>query len=409
MTNAFWQRAIILVDMNAFFASVEQLDFPRLRGKPVAVTNGAQGTCIITASYEARTFGIKTGVRLKEALQRCPSLQVVPSRPKRYAEVSTKIMSALQEITPDIEVFSIDEAFLDVTHCQSLWGSPEVIAVKTKQLVKSVSGLDCSVGVSSNKTTAKFAAKQQKPNGLTIIYPEKARSILAPFPVTDLCGIGKGIGEFLAERGVIKCGDMQHLPISVLAKRFGNLGRRIWHMCQGSDPEPLSLLTKAPKSLGHGKVMPPDTRDENLVKIYLRHMSEKVAARLRCNKLESQSFFIGFRFQRQRIWLAEKVVLEQPTQHGQDIYESGVNLLKRKWRGEGLCQLQVTALQPQPENIQVDLFAGSSEVNKINDVIDKINQRYGQFTVMPATLLDRTEMHDVIAPAWRPGGTRRSV
>lgn len=122
--SALWQRAIILMDLDAFFASIEQLDYPELRGKPVAVTNGSQGTCIITCSYEARKYGIKTGMRLYDARKLCPGIIQCPSRPNRYTEISKNIMLALFNITPDIEVFSVDEAFLDVTGCQLLHGTP---------------------------------------------------------------------------------------------------------------------------------------------------------------------------------------------------------------------------------------------------------------------------------------------
>ena len=207
--NTVWQRAIILVDMNAFFASVEQLDHPEWRGQPLVITNGEQGTCIITSSYEARAYGIKTGMRLNEARQLCSHLIQVPAHPKRYTEVSSAIMQALMSITPDIEVFSIDEAFLDVTHCQHLHGHPEKIGLMAKQGVFEASGLLCSIGVSGDKTTAKYAAKLQKPDGFTVISPWDARDRLFTVPVTELCGIAGGIGAFLAKHGVYTCGDIE--------------------------------------------------------------------------------------------------------------------------------------------------------------------------------------------------------
>jgi DNA polymerase IV len=411
-----WRRAIILMDMNAFFASVEQYDFPELRGQPVAVTNGEIGTCIITASYEARAFGIKTGMRLKEARVLCSHLKVCPSRPKRYAEISSLIMQSLEKITPDIEVFSIDEAFLDVTHCQLLLGSPEVIAQQTKQLVYEVSGLLCSVGVSGDKTTAKFAAKQKKPNGLTVILPEESESTLANVLVTELCGIAEGVGRFLAARGVYHCGDMKKIPISVLGKRFGNIGRRIWLMCQGQDPEPVKIKTAQVKSLGHGKVMPPNTNNITLIKTYLRHMCEKLALRLRNNSLEAQYFFIGFRLQKNKEWMGDKIRLMFPMQHGEDIYNAGVAFLSRYWKGEAFSQIQVTALDPKPKGLQGDLFQDANDImsksthnEKLDSTIDNINQRFGAFSIMSGSLLDRSLMHDVISPAWRPEGSRRSI
>ncbi len=404
----YWKRAIILVDMNAFFASVEQLDHPELRGKPIAVTNGKQGTCIITASYEARAFGIKTGMRLRLARELCPKLIICPSHPKRYAEVSSLIMHTLNNITPDIEVFSIDEAFLDVSGCQRLWGHPEHIGLRTKELVKAVSGLYCSVGVSGDKTTAKFAAKQHKPDGFCMITPDEATSRLANVPVTELCGIGPGIARFLAKHGVHVCGDMQKLPIGVLGKRFGNLGRRIWYMCQGNDPDPVHTQATAVKSLGHGKVMPPMTTDKKIILTYLKHMCEKVAMRLRRHQLMARWFFIGFRQQSDRQWVACKLQTVTPTHHGQDIFTLGKALLTTQWHGQGLCQLQVTALDPHPQQLQQELFDNPT-INKIDQTIDQINARFGDFSITSATLLSRSEMHDVIAPAWRPNGERRSV
>lgn len=245
-----WRRAIIFIDMNSFFAAVEQLDFPELRAKPIAVTNGEQGTCIITCSYEARSYGIKTGMRLREARKLCPSLVQVPSRTDRYIEISNKIMDALQAITPDIEVFSIDEAFLDITKGLHLYQSPIAAARKAQGIVHEVSGLPCSIGLSSDKTTAKYAGELEKPNGFVVIPPWEVETKLANVKVTELCGIGKNIGRFLARFGVLYCKDMHKIPISILANRFGNIGRRIWLMCQGKDDEPVHTSIPPPKSIG---------------------------------------------------------------------------------------------------------------------------------------------------------------
>ena len=157
-----WSRAIILVDMNAFFASVEQHDKPEWRGRPVAITNGLQGTCIITCSYEARAMGVKTGMRLKEAYEKCPTLIQCPAHPERYAKVSTLIMESLYSITPDVEIFSVDEAFLDVTHCQNLLGEPEVIARLVKEAVYNASSILCSVGMSGDKNNSKACGQTKQ-------------------------------------------------------------------------------------------------------------------------------------------------------------------------------------------------------------------------------------------------------
>lgn len=404
----FWPCAIILVDMDAFFASIEQLDRPQWRGRPVAITNGMQGTCIITCSYEARARGIRTGMRLKEARHLCPELIQCPARPRRYAEVSTRIMEAMQEFTPDVEVFSVDEAFLDVTRCQRLLGHPADIAQGVKRRVLEVSGVSCSVGLSGDKTTAKFAAKQGKPDGLVVIPPWEAAARLRDVPVTKLCGIAGGIGGFLAARGVHTCGDMARLPIGELASRFGNLGRRIWHMCQGQDPEPVQVHVAPPKSIGHGKVVPPATTDARLLLTYLTHMSEKVGARLRRHDMQASVFFIGLRAREG--WLGGKWRTALPTSDGREITALCRDALRRAWRGEGIHQVQVTALDPRAAGVQLELFGdGDGRRAQVNRVMDQINGRYGEFTLSPAVLLNRSSMPNVIAPAWKPFGHRQTI
>lgn len=407
--SAHWQRAIILVDMNAFFASVEQLDHPEWRGRALAVTNGKQGTCVITSSYEARAFGIKTGMRLYEARRLCPDLIQVPAHPERYVQVSRATMDALATLTPDMEVFSIDEAFLDVTRCQLLFGSPEQMGLMAKELVYQASGLLCSIGVSGDKTTAKFAAKQQKPDGFTVIPPWETKEHLKKVPVTELCGIKSGIGGFLAKHGVLTCGDMEKVPISILAKRFGNLGRRIWYMCQGADPDPVHTKVASPKSMGHGKVMPPKTRDPRVIETYLMHMCEKLASRLRHHSLYAQHFFVGLRSY-DFGWIGGTAQTLQPTHDGREIFQLGSFLLAQRWEGEPVGQIQVTALDPNPGGLQLDLFSVPDEKrDHINEVLDDINDRFGEFTIAPAPLLFRSEMPNVIAPAWKPEGHRQTI
>lgn len=395
--------------MNCFFAQIEQQDNPFWRNRPVAVTNGIQGSTIITSSYEARAYGVKTGMRLKEARQLCPDLIQAPSRPHRYVKVSTRIMAALQSITPDLEVYSVDEAFLDVTHCQSLLGLPLQIAQLVKDTVSKASGLTCSVGVSGDKTTAKYAAKLNKPDGLTQILPWEAEQTLAPLLVTELSGINTGTANFLKQYGVITCGDMKKIPISIPAKRFGNLGRRIWLMAQGKDPEPMQLTVKPPKTIGHGKVMPPQTKDLATILTYFQHMSEKVASRLRKHHYKASHFYIGLKTEQG--WLQTKIKLSQVTDDGQILFTQCRRFTMNNWQKQGVWQVQVTALNPHREQ-QIDLFIDCQTDNKrqqLNSAIDQINQRYGEFTVAPSRLIDRSAMPNVIAPAWKPFGHRKTI
>ena len=402
-----WDKIIAHADMDAFYASIEQRDFPELRGKPIAITNGECGSCVITRSYEARRFGVKTGMRLAEARTLCSDLIQCPSRPDVYAEVSTAIFNVLETITPDLEVFSVDEAFLDFSHCRTIYNEISGIGKRIREAVFNVSGITCSVGISGDKTTAKYASKLNKPNQLTIIPPWEAEKMLSKAPVTALCGVGKGIGGFLAQYGVYLCGDMKKIPISVLGKRFGNIGRRIWLMAQGKDPEPLHKDTADPKSLGHGKILPPNTRDESTLLFYLNHMADKVAHRLLCHQLQAQSFFIGLKTKED--WLTLRCRSTLPTNDGHLIYKMAKQIVAEIWKGEGIFQCQITALDPQPASLQGDLFDVPDEKQeRINETIHRINKRFGRNTLVNGIRLKKLVMPDVIAPAWRPNGHRRT-
>ncbi len=396
--------------MNAFFAAVEQRNNKKLQGKPIAITNGGQGSVIITCSYEARAFGIHTGMKLRTARMLCPKLIHIPATPQIYAEESRKIMKVLETITPDIEVFSIDEAFLDITHCQKLFGTPEEIGLRVRELITETVGLPCSVGISGDKTTAKYAANCQKPNGLTIIHPDVAEITLANVPVTELCGIGPNTANFLAKYGVLVCGDMKKIPISVLAKRCGNLGRRIWYMCQGLDPAAVMAKTSDAQSMGHGKVIPPGTTDREVVLNYFMYLTEKLSKRLRANELQAQRFFIGIK-NYQLGWFSCRAKLSQPSANHQELFKLCKRELEQLWHEEGLCQLQITALDPQPVNLQGDLFndqPAQAKQQKLDDVIDKINAKVGA-DLKPARMLQKKIISSPIAPAWQPSGPRKTI
>ena len=203
---------------------------------------------------------------------------------------------------------------------------------------------------------------------------------------------------------------MEKLPISVLSRRFGNLGRRIWFMCQGADPDPLHPDISAAKSIGHGKVLPPNTRDRNTLLIYLQHMSSKVGTRMRRFDMQAKTFWIGLR--NNNGWTGSKSRLAEFSNDQQQIYQLACYVLDLHWTGEGIHQVQVTALDPRPANMQIDMF--STEVDnqtrqQLNKTMDNINERYGELALAPARLLNRSDMPNVIAPAWKPDGLRQTI
>ena len=201
---------------------------------------------------------------------------------------------------------------------------------------------------------------------------------------------------------------MQHLPIRVLAKRFGNVGKRLWYMCQGQDPDTVKLVVNEPKSIGHGKVMPPNTTDRDVILNYLSHMTEKVAFRLRSHNMVAQSFWIGVRLKQG--WIGERYKTIQPTNDGLLIYHLAASLIELYWNGDGVYQCQVTARDPQAGQAQLDLFSPVNHKREtLNRTMDAINQKFGQRTLVNAQRLQSLSMPDVIAPAWRPHGVRSTV
>lgn len=377
-TRPGWRRMVALVDMDAFFASIEQQDNPDLQGKPVGVVNGEQGSTIIAASYEARAFGIHTGTVWAEARQHCQDCVRVVARPARYSEVSFRIMEALREVSPEMEVFSVDEAFLDLTSCQSYYRyQPEVIGRLIMDTVRKASGLSCSVGISGDKTTAKWAAKQCKPAGLTIVQPDEAETRLSALPLTELCGIGPGVAAFFAQYGVVRCGDMKKIPISIPAQRFGNLGRRLWLMAQARDPAPVDTRLSEPRSLSHGKILPPRTGDITVIQGYFMHMAEKLAIRLRRHGYSVQEFHIGIRCPEgwRQAWLRS----EQGTSDGREIFRLCKRFLKQYWFGEMVQQIRIHAASPAQAGSQPDFFA-RNEDSTLNQAMDRVNEQFGAFT-----------------------------
>ena len=404
-----WKKIILHIDMNAFFASIEQRDNIELQGKPVAVTNGKYGSCIITCSYEARAFGIKTGMRFSDARLLCPQIIRKPSNPKKYAKTSTQIMKILQNISPDVEIFSVDEAFIDITNCKKIYRSPLDVACLIKDRIYSSVRLPCSIGISENKSMAKFAAKLKKPDGITVLNIKKAKEVLESCLVTELCGVSKGIQKFLNTHNVYKCGDMKKIPISILGNRYGNVGRKIWLMAQGLDYDSLKKDDKQPKSFGHGKVTIPGLKDVHMIKKIFRHMCEKVAKRMRVNNFESNKYIIGFKTWDG--WYVKKFQLAHYTNNGSTIYKLAELIISEVDHSKGINQVQVTASNPKILDEQHDIFGNTldSKAQKLDNAIDAIHHKFVNVKIGPARLLGEASSPDVISPSWRPNGWKRSV
>ena len=275
------RRHILHIDMDAFFAAVEQLDRPELRGKPVLVGGSPDGRGVVsTASYEARPYGCGSAMPMAAALRRCPHAIVVRPRMTRYAEVSAAVFEILERFTPQIEPLSIDEAFLDVTGCIKLFGPPEKIARELKRLVREETGLTASVGVAPNKSLAKLASDLDKPDGLVVVPHDDVRAFLAPLPITRLWGAGKVTVKRFEQLGVHTFADAARLPLGRLREVFGDVGERFELLVRGVDDRPV-VTDREAKSISHENTFAADVSDRTHLRSVLLHHMERVAGRLR--------------------------------------------------------------------------------------------------------------------------------
>lgn len=265
------------LDMDAYFASVEQRSNPIIRGKPVIVTGRGLRTVVTTASYEARAYGIKTGMTVMEAVDLCPNVVRIEGNLEKYIYTTRMIRDILLSFTDRVEIYSIDEFFLDITDLIPAFGSPEKIAREIKSAIYNATKLSCSCGIASNKLLAKLASDMNKPNGLTIIHNEEVPKILSELPVSKLHGIGRKMSIYLNCLGIYTADDLANSSIDLLISHFGFLGHILKLMGKGIDNSPVHCygeLNKI-KSIGHSFTLPKDTSDIEIIKSYILMLCQK--------------------------------------------------------------------------------------------------------------------------------------
>ncbi len=404
-------RTILHIDMNAFFASVEQQANPDLRGKPIAVI-GRGRTVVTTASYEARAFGVKTGMNSWQARQKCPHIIFVIGNNRKYTHTSTEIIKVLLEYTPLVEVFSIDEAFMDLTDSLSLHGSAERVAFLLKARIRHLFGLTCSIGIAPNKLLAKLASEMMKPDGLTIIKPEDVATVLERMPAKELCGVGGKSARQLALYGITTCGELGRFPVSILKKRFGVIGERLSLMGRGIDDSPVIPSENAAevKSVGHSMTLEHDTDKRGEILKFLLQLSEMVGRRARRYGLLGKTVTLSIRYADFDTWEGKQKTLLHPVNRSEDIYRSVVEILDKIVLQQPVRLLGIRVSNLQHESNQLPLFETKLKKNFLTDAMDSVNNRYGDFTVTFGSLLDGKKSSEkgshVISPAWRPDGIR---
>lgn len=403
-----WDRVIMHCDMNAFFASVEQQCHPELRGRPIAVI-GTGRTVVTTASYEARAFGVKTGMNTWQARQVCPQLIFVVGDNRKYTDTACKIVAIMKYYTPFVEVFSIDEAFLDVTASINLFGSAETIAYRLKAQIRHQLGLTCSIGIAPNKLLAKLASDMQKPDGLTVIAPERVAGVLERLPVKELCGIGKKVEKQLADLNIFTCGQLGRAPVDMLARRFGVNGEKLVMMGRGIDDAPVVPPEdeEEVKSVGHSMTLVQDvTGREGLAK-YILQLSEMVGRRARRYHVTGKTVHLTIRYG-DFTTLGKQQTRTSPTNDSLEIYREAMVLLDTFDLAQPVRLVGVRIANLIHETEQLPLFEKERKKALLAAAMDEANDRFGEFSVTFASVLETEEKGShVISPAWRPDGIRR--
>ena len=381
-------RTILHVDLDAFFAAVEQRDRPELRGRPVVVggSGGEDARGVVSAaSYEARVFGIQSAMSMREAYRRCPDAVFLPVDGRRYQAASRDVMAILRRFTPQVEPISIDEAFLDVTGSAALFGDGPTIARRIKDEVRAEVGLTASVGVASTKLVAKIASDLRKPDGLVVVPVGEEVDFLAPLPIGRLWGVGEKTAIALREYSVRTIGDLAALPPDLLVRRFGKHGASLVDRARGIDADPVHDGDPA-KSVGHEHTFDVDTSDPEVIERTLLAMADGVAGRLRSAGVKAGTVAVKIRdsgfhtITRQR-------TLAEPTDMTGPIYATALELARPEIRGMRVRLLGVTASN-LGEREQMALFeTAEPRHRRAVEAADALRRRYGERAVTRARLL----------------------
>jgi DNA polymerase IV len=384
-------RAILHIDMDAFYASVEERDNPQLKGTPLIVGGAGARGVVAAASYAVRRFGVHSAMPMREALKRCPDAIVVSPRMSRYKEVSTVVFAIFHQFTPLVEGLSLDEAFLDVTASQRLLGTPEKIATDIRARIAAETGLTASVGIAPNKLIAKIASDLNKPNGMCRVGTDNMRQILDPLPIQKLFGVGPKTLPGVNAAGLYTFGDVRNATDTVLWKVFGKHGKLIRDRACGIDDRPVEA-NREEKSISAEETYDEDIRSPAELSAQLAHLADRTASRLRAHNLIAAVVNVKIRradfttYTRQR-------ALGTATQDTATISTVAQSLLDEwlKAQPRAAVRLLGVGVADLQEQVQTDLFAEAKPApTRLDHAVDGIRGRFGDKLLTRASLLPRT-------------------
>jgi DNA polymerase-4 len=379
------------VDMDAFYASVELIDRPHLRGRPVVVGGGFSRGVVLSATYEARRFGVHSAMPMSRARRLCPQAEVVEPDHRRYAEVSRGVMEIFRSVTPLVEPLSMDEAFLDVSGSLRRLGSPARIAEVVRNRVADEQQITCSVGVASTKFVAKLASGRCKPDGMLVVPADQTVAFLHPLPVGALWGVGERTEEQLARLGLRTVADLAHTPEPTLRRALGDaVGHHLHELAWGRDPRRVVPETED-KSVGAEETFARDVDDPEVVLRELLRLSERTAARLRSAGLAGRTVVLKVRFA-DFTTITRSRTLREPTDLGRDVYGTARSL----WTALRLDRARIRLVGVRVEGLveaatqhhQLTLDERPEGWRQAEQAVDRASARFGPGSVRPATLLD---------------------
>lgn len=400
-------RAILHVDMDAFYASVEQRDAPALRGRPVIVGGHPTRGVVLAASYEVRPFGVRSAMPMARAVVMAPHAVVVPPRPGAYAAASEQVFAIFHRYTPLVEPLSLDEAFLDVTASVTLFGTPTDIATRIRREIREQTALAASAGIAEVKLVAKIASDLAKPDGQLVVPPGEAAAFLAPLPISRLWGVGPRAEERLLALGLRTIGDLARADPRWLAGRVGKHGAELNALARGIDPRPV-VPDREAKSLGAEDTFAEDLRGDEALRPHVHAQALRVARRLRLAGVRARVVQLKVKLA-DFTTVTRRATLPEATDDGQELFRVAVSMLPEAHGGKSVRLTGVSAQDLCGEPAQLPLLdAGPSRRTRLNAALDQIADRFGSGAVRTADLGGETEHGDDEARR-RMGASRNDV
>ena len=375
-----WPRVILHLDMDAFFAAVEEREDPSLRGKPLLIGHDGPRGVVATASYAARVFGCHSAQPMAVARRLCPHAVVLPVRMDLYRHASDRVFSILETVSPSIEPLSIDEAFADLTGTDRLLGPPADVARRTKRQIRAELSLTASVGLAPNKFLAKLASDMDKPDGLTVIGPDDVERVLPPLPVTRIWGVGKVTAERMRAYGITTIADLRRKDFAWLQKFFGSDADHYHRLARGQDDRPVVPDSDA-KSIGHEQTFEVNVADPSEVKRVMFDQAEQVAARLRRHAVLARGVSLKIRFGDFQT-INRSTTLPRPTGVSAELWTAAEELFDA-WPFHPVRLIGVTAERLTSGPTQQDLFPDPDRQRqqKLDALSDRINQKFGKRSI----------------------------